>query len=157
MLFYTHLLFGLAVFVFARNFFSLGLESSWYSEYLFLALLLLGSILPDLDAENSKINQAGGVIGWLIAAFSKHRGFLHSLIFGFILFAVISLLWSNYYAWGLFLGYLTHLFGDSITKMGTELFYPFSEKRFHGPIKAGGWIEGLIAVILLVLIIKIIF
>jgi len=147
-MFHTHILLGITVFLVANNFFTGG------NEIIFFLLVLLGSILPDIDARRSKINQWTGIIGIFIAFFAKHRGLFHSLILHASLMFVITIYWSNYYAWALFLGYIAHIIGDSITKMGVQIFYPFSNFKVRGPLRSGGFTEGIILVCLAFFIIK---
>ncbi|MBU0457718.1 MAG: metal-dependent hydrolase [Nanoarchaeota archaeon] len=147
-LFHTHILLGIIVFLFTKDFFSGG------NQIIFFLMVLLGSILPDIDESKSKINQWSGIIGKIIAFFAQHRGFYHSLLFFVITFMSVSYLWSNYYAWGLLLGYLAHMFGDGITLMGVQIFYPFSKFKIKGPVKVGGMVESVILIFLVILIVK---
>ncbi len=149
MLFHTHLLLGITFFILLRNFFSGG------NEIIFFLLVLLGSILPDIDDGKSKIKKASGILGSTISFIFKHRGMFHSLIFALGLFFLITFLWNSYYAGGLLLGYLSHLIGDAVTPMGINLFYPFSRLRLRGPIKVGSPGEWIILVMLTVVIVKI--
>ena len=151
MLFYTHLLSGVIFFLFFNRFFHGG------SEVGFFLLLLLGSILPDIDEAHSKINQWSGALGKFITFFVEHRGIFHSFILAFGLFIAVNLLWSNYYAFALFLGYVAHLTGDALTPLGVQPFYPFSEFRMSGPIKTGSWMEMLFALGLILVIAKFFF
>lgn len=146
-LFHTHLLLGITAFLLVKDYFSGG------NEIVFLCLLLLGSILPDIDEQGSKINRWLGLPGSIIAFFSKHRGFFHSLPF-FCLssFAVYYFLNWNYAA-ALFLGYIAHLFGDGISKRGVTPFYPFSLFKIKGLLKVGGFVEWIMGLVLMVLII----
>tara|TARA_Y100000310_G_scaffold344364_1_gene456769 strand:- start:10527 stop:10979 length:453 start_codon:yes stop_codon:yes gene_type:complete len=145
MLFHTHILLGIVLFLITKNFFT-------GNDYIAFFLVLLGSILPDIDSHNSKINKWSGIIGRIIVIFTKHRGLFHSLLFHALLFIVMLYYFNIYYATALFVGYLAHLIGDGITPRGIKLFYPFSNFRIKGPIKVGGWFESLIMVLLFVLI-----
>ena len=147
-MFHTHVLLGIVVFLFFKDFFSGG------NELIFFFMVLLGSVLPDIDERRSRINRWSGFVGTVIAFFAKHRGFFHSVTLYFILLLVITAYWSNYYAWGLFIGYVAHLIGDGITRMGVPVFYPFSQFKIKGPIKVGGFVESIILVVLAIIIIK---
>ena len=147
-MFHTHVLIGIVVFLTFKDFFSGG------NEIIFFSMVLLGSVLPDIDERRSRINRWSGLIGIIVAFFAKHRGFFHSLLLYVILLLVVSFYWSKYYAWGLFLGYVAHLLGDGITRMGVPVFYPLSRFRVKGPIKVGGFTEGLIMVGLAIYIVK---
>lgn len=146
-LFYTHLLIGIIVFLLTKDFFSGG------SQLIFFFMLLLGSLLPDIDEQRSRINHWSGIIGIVVAFFSKHRGFFHSLLFFVLSFILIDFVWNFYYATALFLGYFAHLIGDGITRRGVCIFYPFSDFKIKGPVKVGGVMEWLIVLILVILII----
>ena len=148
MLFLTHILLGITFFLLLRNYFSEG------STILFFLLILLGSILPDIDEKHSRINKWFGIVGSIVAFFAKHRGFFHSLLFHGIIFFAISYFFNTYYAWALLLGYTAHIVGDGITPMGVQLFYPFSQFKIRGPIKTGGFWEGIIMIVLIIVIIK---
>src|SRR3989338_4298642 len=146
MLFHTHLLLGVALFLLASLFFP-----ELYSV-ISLLFVLFGSILPDIDERNSKMNQWSGILGRVIAFFFKHRGFFHSLPF---LAIPAGLLWyAGFWKYGLALsvGFFAHLIGDGITPMGIRPFYPFSSKVFRGPIRVGGMMEMIILLGLIVVV-----
>ena len=147
-MFHTHVLIGIVVFLISKDFFTGG------NEIIFFMMVLIGSVFPDIDERRSRINRWSGIFGIIIAFFAKHRGFFHSSILYFILLVIISFYWSNYYAWGLFLGYTAHLLGDGITRMGVPLLYPLSKFKVRGPINVGGFTEGIILVCLAIYIIK---
>lgn len=135
MLFYTHLLIGILLYLIAQPYFHGG------NKWLFLAILLLGSLLPDIDEQNSKINRQSGFLGTIIGFLTKHRGIFHSVFLAILLFLLITAFWSNYYAWAMLIGYLGHLLGDALTPMGIQVFYPLSRFKLKGPIKTGGILE----------------
>lgn len=138
MLFYTHLLIGILLFLLVGDYFHGG------NQIVFLVILLLGSLLPDIDEQNSKINRQSGFIGSIISFLTRHRGIFHSLFLAVLFFLVITIFWNNYYAWALFLGYLGHLLGDALTPMGIQAFYPLLEFKLKGPIRTGGIAELLL-------------
>ena len=146
MLFYTHLLLGICVFLLWKG--------NPLDNILLFFILLLGAILPDIDEIHSKINRWSGIIGSIIAFFSKHRGMFHSLLFALLFSALLGWLWQFQFGLALFLGYLSHLFGDALTPMGLAIFYPFSQFRIKGPIRTGSIWEFLIMIGLAVLIVK---
>ena len=147
MLFHTHILLGVVLFLLIKDLFVGG------NQVLFFFLVLLGSILPDIDSKDSKINRWSGVIGTVVAFFFKHRGLFHSLILHVILFFVVSYFFGTYYASGLMIGYFAHLLGDGFTRGGIAVFYPFSKFKVRGPVRVGGFFEGLIMVALFFLIV----
>lgn len=147
MLFLTHLLLGIISFLLIKGYL-VG------NQIIILLLILLGSILPDIDEENSRINKWGGILGKIIAFFSKHRGMFHSLLFAVGLSAILGYFWAWNYGLALFIGYLSHLIGDALTPMGVQVFYPFLKFRIKGPIKTGGLMEVLVVIILVLGILK---
>lgn len=132
-----------------------------------LALVLLGSLLPDIDhPEGSLANEE--VIGlpvlkplaWLIGTIFGHRGVTHSLL---ALAAVIALgeapmlpwAWANL-GWLIGWGYASHLVADAMTKQGVPLLWPlplhvglppFRSLRF----RTGTWREGFTVAVLTLL------
>ena len=150
MLFHTHLLLGVLFYLLFARFFSGG------NQIIFFLLVMLGSLLPDIDESNSKINQWFGAGGKIASLFTHHRGVFHSLIFTVFLFLLVSFLTQNYYAYALVLGYLSHLVGDALTPMGVQIFYPFSKFKLRGPIKTGKLGEMFILLALFAIIIKLI-
>ena len=150
MLFYTHVLLGILFFLLFRGYFSGNI-------LLVFLLMLLGSVLPDLDEPHSKINQWSGVLGRIISFFFKHRGMFHSLLFAGIFLILLGYFWQWPYAIALALGYLAHLLIDSITPLGVQLFYPFSRHKIRGPVRTGGAWELFLLALFIVLIIKQLF
>jgi inner membrane protein len=102
--------------------------------------IVVGSLLPDLDASRSKIKHFA-VSGFkpfllpsqLIHKKFGHRSVLHSLI-GLVVCAVIASSISPLWGWqiglGLGLGYASHLLSDAMTKCGIPLLYP-NPLRFY--------------------------
>ncbi len=146
MLFRTHLLLGIIFFLLFQQFFSGG------SVIIFLGLVLLGSILPDIDEANSTINRWSGIVGRIFAFLFRHRGLFHSLLFAVLISWGVQHYFGMYYAVGLWLGYVAHLLGDALTRGGVQVFYPFSRFKIRGPLKTGGWMEFILFIILAVLI-----
>jgi inner membrane protein len=147
MLFHTHILLGISFFLVWRQFFP------GPHEFVFLSLVLLGSILPDIDSRHSKINRWSGIIGSIVTLCAKHRGIFHSLFFHVFLFFAVGF-FTQYYATALFLGYLAHLLGDGVTLRGLRPFYPFSKFKIKGPLRVGSFTEGVIMLLLVLFIIK---
>jgi inner membrane protein len=127
-----------------------GLSALWLMEALptsqpeNMALLAgaaaLGSLLPDLDAAESKIKHLSiaGIKPFLLPSQMiygqlGHRSFLHSLP-GLTFCGCISLLLLPFVGWqialALWLGYASHLATDAMTRSGIPWLYPHRE-RFH--------------------------
>ena len=133
MMWHTHLAFGLFV--------ALLFPFSW----LFVFLVLIGSLLPDLDSTKSKFGRKVKVIGWLFG----HRKFVHSIIFGVLLFVILYWFGFGYLGLGLLVGMFSHLVLDAFTKEGVRFFYPFKFK-LRGLIKTNGFLEKGLFVLLVV-------
>jgi inner membrane protein len=133
MMWNTHLAFGLFV--------ALLFPFSW----LFVLLVLVGSLLPDLDSSKSKFGRKVKIIGWLF----KHRGLLHSVLFGVGLFIILYFFGFGYLGLGLLVGIFSHLVADAFTKEGIRFFYPFKFK-INGFIRTNGLIEKGLFVLLVV-------
>lgn len=112
------------------------------------ACAVLGALMPDLDASESKIKHLK-VPGTNFKPFllpaqivhrtDQHRGLLHSLWgLGMVAFITFPLMlqigWTPIVA--LLLGYASHLLSDAATKSGIRLFYP-GKKRFT--LLTKGW------------------
>ena len=105
-----------------------------------VAAAALGSLLPDLDAAESKIKhlQIGGIKPFLLPSQlihrqTGHRSLLHSLmalVYVALLGIVIAACLEPIAAFALWLGYATHLMADACTRAGIPLLYP-RQKRFH--------------------------
>ena len=121
MLFYTHLAFALltALYLMPQQIF----------------LVLLGSMIPDIDNVHSKINEKLKITK-LFGYLFKHRGFCHSLWFALLLFITISYLAPNI-AGPILVGYISHLIIDSITKQGIDYLAPIASFKVKGFIETG--------------------
>ncbi|HLT08516.1 MAG TPA: metal-dependent hydrolase [Cyclobacteriaceae bacterium] len=119
----------------------------------------IGGTIPDLDV-------IGGFFMGEVAYVNFHRGFSHSLVFGFILGPLLGWLvsrsqwsqgqsfwlWTQLFFWTIF----THPLLDSFTSYGTQLFLPFSDYRVElntifiiDPAYTLPMLAGLIAVMFL--------
>jgi len=137
MLFRTHIVFSLAVYFLLSYYIAM----PWYV----LIFVLLATAFVDIDIKNSKAGNR-----WYLRPlqwFTKHRGVLHSLVVGLLLSLVIAAV-SQWAGFGFFIGYVSHLFLDCLTKSGVKLFWPFPWK-IKGFVKSGGIIEQIVFVLLL--------
>jgi inner membrane protein len=129
-----------------------------------LALVLLGSLLPDLDHPEGRLanERILGIpvlkpLSWLIGAVFGHRGATHSLLALAGLVALGDLPFLPW-AWahlGLLLGwgYASHLLADMLTKSGVPLLWPLDWRIGFPPLRAlrfttGTWPEGLVVAVL---------
>jgi inner membrane protein len=141
MLFHTHIAFGILL---ALIFFPY-LGSPW----LFAPVILIAGILPDIDTPTSTVGKQ-----WVLRPMQwcvKHRGFFHSLIAA-VLFSLAIFGWSRNASVAFFIGYVGHLFTDSLTKEGIPILWPL-DIRAAGPIRTGGIREALFLMLIILLVI----
>jgi inner membrane protein len=86
--------------------------------FVYTPLIIVGSLLPDIDTPFSKLGKYN-----VFAAIMLHRGITHSLLATGII-AAIGLLISPIMVW-VAVGYLSHLLADSLTPSGIRWLYPF--------------------------------
>ena len=106
------------------------------NELLFIALVIVGVFLPDVDHPESTINRSLKVTK-IIPIFFKHRGFFHSI---FAAVAVCAAIWyyvGFIYGFGLFIGYISHLASDALTVSGVNFLHPFFKFKVRGPVRTG--------------------
>ena len=133
----THKVAGICTGLIASNVF---LEQGSPEIMLYSTLLIggsyIGSTLPDIDHPNSRIGRHFKIVNRLCG----HRGLIHSPLFTLILsffLLFIGMYLEGYtkliyamFAIGLIIGYISHIFIDSLTKSGVPLFYPVSRKMY---------------------------
>lgn len=128
-----------------------------------LLAAMIGGLLPDIDQASSDFWNSipiGEVVGKLVSPLvGKHRTITHSIV-GVVIIAYLSqfamdlvrpylLVDLEIVRNAFMLGYLSHLFADSLTEAGIPIFFPFKYKFGIPPIKAmriktGKWFEKLI-------------
>ena len=128
----THLAIGLAVALYFLPLVN--------NQVLFFAVVMISSILPDVDSSVSSIGRR--VIFRPLQAMVKHRGFLHSYTFC-IGIAVVLAFFFPILALPFFLGYSFHLFADSFTPRGIKPFWPFKVES-KGIVKTGGRLDRVV-------------
>ncbi len=119
MLYRTHLVF--AIFV---GLLVVGLFESWLA---FFIGLFFGAWVPDRDLR--------------FRFFVKHRGFMHSFVFG-LLIAVFLVVLNYDLGVGFLLGYVLHLMADGMSVEGLRL-WPFGF-RVRGVVRVGGVLENVV-------------
>lgn len=132
MRFRTHIVFGVFLF------FVLGFYVDYSKPLIILILVLLMSIMPDIDLHTSYIGKQIKIFSYLFEVVLKHRGILHSLWICFIIWLVLDT-----FGFGIaIVGYLGHLFLDMFNKKGLRLIWPFLKIR--GPFVTGRLFDNLI-------------
>ena len=110
------------------------------NPYLFIILVMVGSLLADVDHKESKINRILPVTRW-IPYFFRHRGFFHSIFPAVIILVALYSAGQITIAIPLTIGYLSHLFSDCFTRQGCNLLHPISTFRIQGFLHTGGIVE----------------
>jgi inner membrane protein len=122
---------------------------------------IAGSLLPDLDSDESTLRQmtgtarSNGCLGRLVSGMvgvvtGGHRAATHTLT---ALLVVGLFAWKVEQPWALAfaVGYLAHIVADMLTHAGVPLFWPISDRRIHllpGPLRVttGSFIEYLVTI-----------
>ncbi|MDP2947615.1 MAG: metal-dependent hydrolase [Nanoarchaeota archaeon] len=139
MLFRTHLAFGILVF------FLLNQVLLIPNKILFFIFVAIGAIVVDVDLKNSKVGK--NILLRPFQFFIKHRGMVHSFLFGIVVGVLIAGL-SQWAGFGFFAGFMSHLFLDFTTAKGIEFFWPWKKKTGLW-IKTGGIVEEIFFVLIL--------
>ncbi len=142
---YTHIIFAALLFLVVK------LPLKW--PWLALPVCLLAALIPDIDKRNSKLGHKLGFVSRLIEILFNHRGIIHSLFAGIAFFVMILVATYNFgistvYSYAFLLGYLSHLFLDSLNPSGIAWLAPLTGKRMSSRIKTNGIGEVLLLVLL---------
>lgn len=115
----------------------------------FLALSVLGALLPDLDHPKSWVGRRTRPLSNLLAFLLGHRGITHSA------FAVVGLVWLLAHfglrrgdVLALAVGYASHLAADLLTPRGLPLAWPFKRTWSLPLCRTGSAMEPLVVVLL---------
>jgi len=144
MMYYTHLLFGLLVSLITIRLINIE------EKLLFVSLVMLFSLLPDIDETRSRIGRKSKIISKIINLLFGHRKFIHTIWIPILLFILFNLV-NFEVALAILIGYLSHLFMDAITKKGIMPLYPLLRKRINGPFRTNSLTEKFIAMLFVVL------
>ncbi len=125
----THIVIGLAV--------ALYFLPHVTDKLIFVPIVLLTSLLPDVDSPNSYFGNRwfSKPVQWIFS----HRGPIHSYTLCIALSAVLALFYPVL-ALPFFLGYSFHLASDSFTVTGIRPFWPL-KMQVTGKLKTGGNVE----------------
>ena len=137
MMFKTHLTFSILVVLLILIFFDIP------NKIIFVFVIALSSSFPDIDSDKSKIGRKLPLISKIINLIFGHRKFFHSVFIPLILFLALYTI-GFYISLAIFIGYLTHLLGDSITNEGIMPFYPLSKFNISGLLKTNSILEFLL-------------
>lgn len=104
---------------------------------------VVGSLLPDIDHQDSIIGKKFKPISFVINKGFGHRGLMHAPIIYILLFMLNTLIIDAFvpnlylkitlisFVIGVLFGALNHLLLDIITIAGIPLLYPLSKKKTH--------------------------
>jgi len=147
-MYYTHLVFGIIAAILAKSILNPN------NFYLFFAIVLIASLIPDIDRANSKIARKIKPISFILNFFFGHRKIFHS-VWPALIASFLIYLFSPIYGLAFGIGYLAHLFADGLTKSGISPFYPLKKPKISGFIQTGRidekivFVVGVLVVILL--------
>jgi membrane-bound metal-dependent hydrolase YbcI (DUF457 family) len=116
-------------------------------KLIFIPVVLIASILPDIDSGFSTFGKKG--LFRPLQVLSKHRGLFHS----FTLCIGVSIVFALYLpvlAFAFFLGYALHLLADSWTVEGIKPFWPF-KPILKGAVRVGGIVEETVFIVFAIL------
>jgi inner membrane protein len=167
MLWRTHLAFGILFALVVAPFVNI------QNKIIFILLVGIGSLLPDVDHDKSKINRICPVtrifpiffdvdhdkskinricpVTRIFPIFFKHRGFFHSLFPAILIWFGFALLGLDWVGLSIAYGYVSHLFTDGFTLSGVNLLYPVSKWIIKGPVRTGNFFEFLLLIIVVVI------
>lgn len=120
---------------------------------IYMGASIIGSLFPDLDHRGSYISKKLKITSALFSNLFSHRGATHSplimLPFIALIYLVASLfITSSYLIWGMmafYIGILSHILLDWLTKAGVPIAFPISKKK-HSLLRlpSGGIMETIV-------------
>jgi inner membrane protein len=134
------------------------LDLDTMSQVILVCTSTLSSLLPDIDHKGSYIGRRAKVTSKITSSIFKHRGVTHSPVLVSIFMLILNFFITNPMIkpmlWGIYLGIMSHIFLDMVTKGGIPLLYPLSKKKYSlTKIKTGSFIETIIMVAMIAAII----
>ena len=158
MLFKTHLAFAFLIALLIKDIISDVFGAGSMAFVIFVFFMMIGALLPDLDNPHSV---AGKRLGFFAVLFNKifgHRGITHGIWMPALLAAAVSYFWNLYYGVAIFIGYMSHVLIDGLTKQGINLLHPFSKLHISGFVETGSFMETVIfAGLLGLIVLKMVF
>ena len=140
---YTHVVFGVLFYLIAVLF-------GAPMNPLDIGMAAFGALMPDIDHPKSYISTKlpGGSV---MPRFVEHRGVTHTIEAALIITALVGGLayWITDSYWpaiAFFIGYISHLFADTLTVSGIK-WSRFSNFHPRGKIKTGTKGEGLVLIL----------
>jgi len=118
----------------------------------FIFMVVLGSILLDIDHPKSRIGSTIKPASWLLSIFFGHRAMIHSVFFVILLTITTSYFFERITAIALFLGCTSHIVLDCFTKNGLNLLHPFASLHVRGFVETGSMAEKVVQLFIVVFI-----
>ena len=138
----THLVFALLAGLVLFPFFAI----RWY---VFFPLVLFAALLPDGDHPNSWLGRRLGFFSKFLNFIAGHRGITHSIWIPLILGLGLAIAFGTQFGIPIFIGYLSHVLSDALTKKGINLLHPVTTLHISGFIKTGSWGEWVVFLLVL--------
>lgn len=114
----------------------------------------VGSLLPDIDHPQSmlaKSNRTTKTVSGVVSSVTQHRGFTHTLVFAALMWVLVTRVAahfdtiSNDVVISFMLGFLSHLFLDTLNERGVMWFWPIFCKHLHLlRIRTGSFVEWIL-------------
>jgi len=160
----THMTGGLLIGVSSLNLvadkLNLNSDIASFEGMIFITGAVIGSLFPDIDHRGSYLGRKAKITSTITNALFGHRGITHSPIvmgtFVFFLYLLSKLFivtspFIKLWFIGFFLGILSHIFLDMLTKGGVPLLLPFTKKRISlTKMKTGSMGEKLVMIIMVI-------
>lgn len=160
----THMTGGLLIGVSSLNLvadkLNLNLDIASFEGMVFITGAVIGSLFPDIDHRGSYLGRKAKITSTITNALFGHRGITHSPIamgaFVFFLYLLSKLFivtspFIKLWFIGFFLGILSHIFLDMLTKGGVPLLLPFTKKRISlTNMKTGSVWENVVMIIMVI-------
>lgn len=127
-----------------------------------LVVATVCGLLPDIDEDGSIVSQALGPVGWALSktisfAAGGHRGATHTIPAALVVAGLVLVVSRNpHLAAAAFVGYVSHLVGDTLTPMGVPWLWPikpvddrvslnlFTTGTYLEVLATWGWVAGCV-------------
>ncbi|WP_391120127.1 metal-dependent hydrolase [Psychrobacillus sp. L3] len=107
---------------------------------------VIGALIPDICHGGSIIGRKFSIVSKVVTGVFGHRSFTHSLVFLFLIGALLhTLLTNDSIIAGILVGMVSHFILDMATKNGIKLLFPLKiTVRFPITTRTGGAVENLV-------------
>jgi inner membrane protein len=121
-------------------------QISNYDPVILVGAGVIGSLIPDICHGGSTIGRKFPFVSKVVHSLFGHRSFTHSIVFLFLIGALLNLFVTNEsIITGVLVGMVSHFILDMATKNGIKLLFPFKVTvRFPLTTRTGGTVEYLV-------------